>query len=80
MWLPCAQTDGGMDVLVLAAGYGTRLGRDIAEDRSGRYTHLVNVPKPLLPIGSEMAAASPSMQPHRPFKRDSPVCLQEAFR
>ena len=39
------------DVLVLAAGYGTRLARDIAEDPSKEYAHLQDLPKPLLPIG-----------------------------
>lgn len=38
-----------MKVLLLAAGYGTRLGREIVAD--GRFVHLVGLPKPLLPIG-----------------------------
>ena len=40
-----------MKVLILAAGYGTRLAQDIAQDTSGVYAHLVGLPKPLLPIG-----------------------------
>lgn len=37
-------------VLILAAGYGSRLERDIREDSSGKFSHLVGVPKPLLPL------------------------------
>jgi hypothetical protein len=40
-----------MNVLILAAGYGTRLARDIENDESGNYGHLKGVPKALLPIG-----------------------------
>ena len=40
-----------MKVLVLGGGYGTRLVRDIHNDKSGYYTHLLNIPKALLPIG-----------------------------
>ncbi|CAH1788257.1 unnamed protein product [Owenia fusiformis] len=40
-----------MKVLVLAAGYGTRLERDLKE--STEYKHLIGVPKPLLPIGNK---------------------------
>ena len=41
-----------MKVLVLAAGYGTRLSRDLqAQGPRGQYAHLVGVAKPLLPIG-----------------------------
>ncbi|EGD77206.1 hypothetical protein PTSG_08298 [Salpingoeca rosetta] len=39
-----------MRALILAAGYGTRLQRDI--DQSPTYHHLSGVPKPLLPIGN----------------------------
>lgn len=38
-----------MKVLILAAGYGTRLARDL--DQSDQYPELRGVPKPLLPIG-----------------------------
>lgn len=31
--------------LVLAAGYGTRLERDIKEDQSGNYKHLIGLVK-----------------------------------
>lgn len=48
-----------MKALVLAAGYGTRLGRDIENDQSGRYAHLAGVSKPLLPIG-ERQSGTPS--------------------
>lgn len=41
-----------MKALILAAGYGTRLQRDIQNDTSGKFNHLAGVPKPLLPIGS----------------------------
>lgn len=40
-----------MKALVLAAGYGTRLEKDIRSDTSGRFAHLLGLPKPLLPIG-----------------------------
>ncbi|XP_037788507.1 uncharacterized protein LOC119583850 [Penaeus monodon] len=40
-----------MRAVLLAAGYGTRLDRDLRNDESGLYTHLIGVPKPLLPIG-----------------------------
>lgn len=42
-----------MKVLILAAGYGTRLERDLKADNSGKYEHLIGVPKPLLPIGGK---------------------------
>lgn len=38
-----------MKVLILAAGYGTRLEQDL--HASEGYRHLLGVPKPLLPIG-----------------------------
>ena len=41
-----------MNVLILAAGYGTRLARDIQNDTSGNYTNLKGLPKALLPIGN----------------------------
>lgn len=44
---------GKVKALVLAAGYGTRLGRDIEADQSGKFAHLKGVPKPLLPIGGK---------------------------
>ena len=40
-----------MKVLILAAGYGTRLERDIKE--SGNYKYLQGVPKPLLPVAGK---------------------------
>lgn len=40
-----------MKAVILAAGYGTRLQRDVLADSSGRYAHLAGVAKPLLPVG-----------------------------
>ena len=40
-----------MKALILGAGYGTRLQRDLAVDTTGKYEALKNLPKPLLPIG-----------------------------
>ena len=40
-----------MKALILGAGYGTRLQRDLAADTTGKYEDLKNIPKPLLPIG-----------------------------
>lgn len=40
-----------MKVLILAAGFGTRLERDIKE--SGSYKELQGVPKPLLPVAGK---------------------------
>lgn len=42
-----------MKAIILAAGYGTRLQKDISDDTTGQYDHLLNVPKPLLPIGNK---------------------------
>lgn len=41
-----------MKVIILGAGYGTRLETDLRNDRSGEFTHLIGIPKPLLPIGN----------------------------
>ncbi|XP_024141831.1 uncharacterized protein zgc:136439 [Oryzias melastigma] len=41
-----------MKAVILAAGYGTRLQRDVASDSSGKFAHLAGVAKPLLPVGS----------------------------
>uniref|UniRef100_A0A3Q3AXM4 Zgc:136439 n=1 Tax=Kryptolebias marmoratus TaxID=37003 RepID=A0A3Q3AXM4_KRYMA len=40
-----------MKAVILAAGYGTRLQRDVRSDSTGRFAHLAGVPKPLLPVG-----------------------------
>nr|XP_046259298.1 uncharacterized protein zgc:136439 [Scatophagus argus] len=40
-----------MKAVILAAGYGTRLQRDVAADSSGTFAHLLGVAKPLLPVG-----------------------------
>lgn len=42
-----------MKVIILAAGYGTRLQRDIRNYPNQTYKHLLDVPKPLVPIGGE---------------------------
>jgi len=42
-----------IDAIILAAGYGTRLEREISQDVSGRFAHLRGIPKPLLPVGSK---------------------------
>eukprot|EP00122_Pirum_gemmata_P019581 Pgem_evm1s18325 len=36
--------------IILGAGYGTRLKKGIEEDASGKYKHLLQLPKPLVPI------------------------------
>ncbi|KAK2906362.1 glucose-1-phosphate adenylyltransferase [Channa argus] len=41
-----------MKAIILAAGYGTRLQRDVLADSSGRFAHLAGTAKPLLPVGS----------------------------
>uniref|UniRef100_A0A671V241 Zgc:136439 n=1 Tax=Sparus aurata TaxID=8175 RepID=A0A671V241_SPAAU len=40
-----------MKAVILAAGYGTRLQRDVLADSSGRFAHLAGTAKPLLPVG-----------------------------
>lgn len=40
-----------MKALILAAGYGTRLARDLAT--SNEYSHLIGCPKPLLPVAGK---------------------------
>jgi NDP-sugar pyrophosphorylase family protein len=37
--------------LILCAGYGTRLQKGIQDDPSGKYLHLLGLPKPLVPLG-----------------------------
>ncbi|ELU04065.1 hypothetical protein CAPTEDRAFT_126692 [Capitella teleta] len=39
--------------VILAAGYGTRLQRDLCNDDSGQFKHLLGLPKALLPIGPD---------------------------
>ena len=39
-----------MKALILAAGYGTRLARDLEACPGGEHAELVGVPKPLLPV------------------------------
>ena len=40
-----------MKALILGAGFGTRLERDLKSSEGEFYSHLIGVPKPLLPIG-----------------------------
>ncbi|XP_029936997.1 uncharacterized protein LOC115380086 [Myripristis murdjan] len=40
-----------MKAVILAAGYGTRLQRDVESDSSGRFSSLAGTAKPLLPVG-----------------------------
>ncbi|KAJ8417541.1 hypothetical protein AAFF_G00223840 [Aldrovandia affinis] len=40
-----------MKAVILAAGYGTRLQRDVENDTTGTFGHLIGTPKPLLPVG-----------------------------
>jgi NDP-sugar pyrophosphorylase family protein len=42
-----------MRAVILAAGYGTRLERDLKNDDSSQFKHLNGLPKALLPIGPE---------------------------
>ncbi|GBC02042.1 hypothetical protein RclHR1_04420012 [Rhizophagus clarus] len=44
-----------LKVLILGAGYGTRLQRDLLNDTSKKYSHLLGVPKALLPLGGKDA-------------------------
>ncbi|KAG7282321.1 hypothetical protein CRUP_002709 [Coryphaenoides rupestris] len=47
-----------MKAVILAAGYGTRLQRDVDSDGTGRFQHLSGVAKPLLPVGGQRALIS----------------------
>ena len=40
-----------MKAVILAAGYGTRLQRDVENDKTERFKHLLGIAKPLLPVG-----------------------------
>ncbi|XP_052005038.1 uncharacterized protein zgc:136439 isoform X2 [Xyrauchen texanus] len=40
-----------MKAVILAAGYGTRLQRDVENETTGNFRHLGGIAKPLLPIG-----------------------------
>ncbi|KAJ2956253.1 hypothetical protein NQZ79_g7874 [Umbelopsis isabellina] len=42
-------------VLIMGAGYGTRLQKDLLNDKTGKYSHLIGLPKALLPLGSQDA-------------------------
>ncbi|KAJ8282660.1 hypothetical protein COCON_G00051790 [Conger conger] len=41
-----------MKAVILAAGYGTRLLRDVENDKTGKFQHLIGIPKPMLPVGN----------------------------
>ena len=45
-----------MKVIILAAGHGTRLDKDLRGDGGKNYRHLLGVPKPLLPVGGKALA------------------------
>ena len=47
-----AETCADMNILILAAGYGTRLNKDV-EAAGSQYAHLKGLPKPLLPIDGQ---------------------------
>jgi len=40
-------------VIILAAGFGTRLQKDLDSDQSGLFNHLLHLPKPLLPLNNK---------------------------
>ncbi|CAG8507756.1 7019_t:CDS:1, partial [Cetraspora pellucida] len=44
-----------LKILILGAGYGTRLQRNIMQDTSQKYSNLLGIPKALLPIGGQDA-------------------------
>ncbi|CAB5101830.1 nucleotide-diphospho-sugar transferase [Rhizophagus irregularis] len=44
-----------LKVLILGAGYGTRLQRDLLNDTSRKYSHLLGISKALLPLGDKDA-------------------------
>ncbi|RIA95983.1 nucleotide-diphospho-sugar transferase [Glomus cerebriforme] len=44
-----------LKILILGAGYGTRLQRDLLNDTTNKYSHLLGVPKALLPLGGKDA-------------------------
>ncbi len=46
-----------MKALILAAGFGTRLERDLKSVTGEPYAHLIGVPKPLLPVGGKPLAS-----------------------
>ena len=45
-----------MKALILGAGFGTRLERDLKSPDGEFYSHLIGIPKPLLPIGKNPLA------------------------
>lgn len=50
-WRATSLAGGSLKVVILAAGYGTRLEHDLRADPSGRFTRLLGLPKPLVPVG-----------------------------
>jgi len=42
-----------INAIILAAGYGTRLEKEIRADQSGNFDELRGLPKPLLPVGGK---------------------------
>ena len=64
--------------IVLAAGFGTRLRRSLAADESGDYAHLVDVPKPLLPLGAHGTIAQRWAADLKPLSSNSVVLVTNA--
>ena len=42
-----------LQLTLRCASYGTRLEKDIVEEKSGEHKHLLGVPKPLVPVGGK---------------------------
>ena len=42
-----------MKALLLCAGYGTRLAKDLSEESNKEFSHLKGIPKPLLPVAGK---------------------------
>ena len=55
-------------IVLLCAGYGTRLQRDLSNDP--KWNHLMHLPKPLLPIGEEPLVSLWIKQIEKHFKDD----------
>jgi choline kinase len=45
------ESKSSFSAVILAAGYGTRLDRDVREDASGAHTSLIGLSKALVPVG-----------------------------
>lgn len=77
---------GGMKVLILAAGYGTRLTRDL--EASGQLPHLVGMAKPLLPVAGkplishwmDILQSRAEIQEVYVVVSDASTCLSSSFQ